>query len=96
VDHTPEDAYRAQTRDLYIPAGDVGLWQGALRDESDPSQREIAELVDRREQFTIELLYTDQVGGQRTITRFTVSPVGEERWLAFAGRHWYLDQAGPR
>jgi hypothetical protein len=96
VDHTPEDAYRTQTRDLYIPAGDVGLWQGALRDENDPSHREIAELIDQREQFTIELLYSDQVGGQRTITRFTVSPAGEDRWLAFVGRHWYLDRAGPR
>jgi hypothetical protein len=96
VDHMPVDDYRLQTRDLYIPAGDVGLWQGALRDESDPRQREIADLVDRREQFTIELLYSDQVGGQRTISRFTVSPAGEDRWLAFVGRHWYLDRVGPR
>jgi hypothetical protein len=28
VEHFPEDALRAQTRDLYIPAGDIGLWQG--------------------------------------------------------------------
>jgi hypothetical protein len=96
VDHTPESEYRLQTRDIYIPADDIGLWQGALRDESDPRQREIADLVDQREQFTIELLYTDQVGGQRTITRFTVSPAGDDRWLAFVGRHWSLDRAGPR
>jgi hypothetical protein len=96
VDHVPVDEYRLQTRDLYIPAGDIGLWQGALRDESDPHHREIAELVDQREQLTIELLYSDQVGGQRTISRFTVSPAGEDRWLAFVGRHWYLDRVGPR
>lgn len=96
VDHTPEDEYRLQTRDLYVAAGDIGLWQGALRDEADARQREIADLVDQREQFTIELLYTDQVGGQRTITRFTVNPAGEDSWLAFAGRHWYLDRVGPR
>jgi hypothetical protein len=96
VDHAPVDDYRLQTRDLYIPAGDIGLWQGALRDENDPNHREISDLVDRREQFAIELLYSDQVGGQRTITRFTVSPTGEDRWLAFVGRHWYLDRVGPR
>src|SRR5258705_8848090 len=27
----PED-FRHQSRDLYIPAGGIGLWQGALRD----------------------------------------------------------------
>jgi hypothetical protein len=96
VDHAPEDEYRTQTRDLYIPAGDIGLWQGALRDANDARQQEISELIDGREAFTIELLYSDQVGGQRTITRFTLSPAGEERWLAFVGRHWYLDRAGPR
>ncbi len=96
VDHIAEDEYRVQTRDLYIPAGDTGMWQGALREASDPRQQEIADLIDRREQFTIELLYTDQVGAQRTITRFTVNPAGEERWIAFVGHHWYLDRPGPR
>src|SRR6202011_4092929 len=27
-------AFRRLTRDLYVPAGDVGLWQGAFRDPS--------------------------------------------------------------
>jgi hypothetical protein len=96
VEHAPEDAFHAQSRDLYIPAGDIGLWLGALRDANDPGHQEIAQVIDRREQFTIELLYSDQVGGQRTVTRFTVNPAGEDRWLAFVGHHWYLDRAGPR
>ncbi len=96
VEHIPEDQYRTQTRDLYIPAGDVGLWQGALRDESDPNQREIADLIDRREPLSIELVYSDQVGAQRTITRFTLVPAGEDRWLANVGRYWYLDRLAPR
>jgi hypothetical protein len=102
VDHVPEDDFRAQGRDLYIPAGDVGLWQGALRDASDPRRAEIAEAIDRREPISIELLYSDQVGGQRTISRFTLVPSthdGETEpvsWLAYVGRHWYLDRAGPR
>jgi hypothetical protein len=91
-----EGEFRTQTRDLYIPAGDVGLWQGALRDPSDAAHSPIADAVDQRETISIELLYTDQVGGQRTITRFHLVPVGEDGWLASVGRHWYLDQEGPR
>jgi hypothetical protein len=29
-------AFRKQLRDLYVPAGDVGFWQAAIRDASDP------------------------------------------------------------
>jgi hypothetical protein len=50
----------------------------------------------RRTASTIELLYTDQVGGQHTISRFHLAPVGEDAWLASVGRHWYLDREGPR
>src|ERR1700727_26879 len=28
--------FRRLTRDLYVPAGDVGFWQAALRDRDDP------------------------------------------------------------
>jgi hypothetical protein len=46
---------------------------------------------------TIDLLYSDQVGGQRTISRFTIVPAGEDqmRWLVSVGRHWYLDGERP-
>jgi hypothetical protein len=101
VDHLPEDGLRAQTRDLYIPAGDVGVWQGALRDRSDPAHDEVARAISQREPITIEVLYTDQVGSQRTISRFNLVPSGDERdedatRLISAGHHWYLDRAGPR
>jgi hypothetical protein len=32
------DEFRVQTRDLYIPAGDIGMWQGALRHPDDPDR----------------------------------------------------------
>jgi hypothetical protein len=95
-DHAPQDRYHTQTRDLYIPAGDVGLWQGALRDASDPTHGSIAQAIAEREPFTVELLYSDQVGSQRTITRFSVIPAGDDRWLATVGRYWYLDRMGPK
>ena len=40
--HSPEEDFRAQTRDLYIPAGDIGMWQGAIRDHGDPAHRALA------------------------------------------------------
>lgn len=91
-----EPEFRMQTRDLYIPSGDVGLWQGALRDPGEHLYSSIADAADQRETISIDLLYTDQVGGQRTISRFNVVPVGDDAWIASVGRHWYLDQEGPR
>jgi hypothetical protein len=103
-EHTPEDQFRLQTRDLYIPAGDIGMWQGALRDRTDATHEAVAEAIDNREAVSIELLYSDQVGDQRTISRFGIIPYeiqdekGEVRveWFAAINRHWYLDRAGPR
>jgi hypothetical protein len=96
TDHSPEEEFRALTRDLYIPAGDIGLWQGALRDGSEPLHGEIAAAVRNRQPVTVELLYTDQAGGQRTISRFGLIPSGEDTWLTSVTRHWYLDGGGAR
>jgi hypothetical protein len=101
VDHIPVDELRAQTRDLYIPPGDVGLWQGAIRELTDPAHDDLARAISQREPITIELLYSDQVGAQRTITRFTLVPIRREdadeaTRLISTARHWYLDHAGPR
>ena len=67
-----------QTRDLYIPAGDVGFWQGAIREADDPVYAALRkDIVDARP-FTIEVLYGDHEGGQRTITRFGMIPAGTQ------------------
>ena len=95
-DHQPESEFRIQTRDLWIPPQDIGMWQGALRDRQDPVCPVIAEAIDNREPLSVELLYSDQVGEQRTITRFGLTPFGEDDWVATAARHWFLDRAGPR
>ena len=93
--HLPEEDFRSQSRDLYIPPGDVGIWQGALRNPRDPIRTQIAEAIDARDPITIELLYSDLVGGQRTITRFGLTAL-DDAWIATMIRHWYLDWAGPR
>jgi hypothetical protein len=75
VEHIPEDHLTAQTRDLYVAPGDVGVWQGAIRDRSDPGYDEIGRAISQHDPITLELLYSDQVGAQPTITRFTLVPI---------------------
>jgi hypothetical protein len=93
--HAPLDEFRLQSRDLYIPAGDIGMWQGALRHPDDAGRAAVVEAIDTAEHITVELLYSDQVGRQRTISRFALTPLGDA-WLAGLTRHWYLDWEGPR
>jgi len=104
-DHAPDDELRPQTRDLYIPPGDIGMWQGALRDPDDPLRVAMAAAIEAREAVGVELMYSDQIGGQRTITRFGLMPVGaapdemnpaDDAWMASMTRHWHLDWTGPR
>ena len=71
------------------------MWQGALRNPDDPARAEVAEAIEAREPLTLELLYSDQIGQQRTITRFSVMPTADT-WLLSVTRHWYLDWDGPR
>src|SRR5271167_2540099 len=34
--HAEPEEHRPQLRDLYVPAGDTGFWQGAIREPDDP------------------------------------------------------------
>src|SRR5215475_349868 len=63
--------FRRQGRDLYIPPGDTGFWQAAIRDLDDPIRVDMAAAIDGRQRIIVDLLYGDYEGGQRTITRFT-------------------------
>ncbi len=94
--HAPLGAFRPQTRDIYVPAADVTYWHGAYRDEDLKANAELASLIDERLPFTIELLYSDHDGGQRTITRFNLQPRGEKGWMTAVTKHWNLDRADPR
>ncbi|MGO9456661.1 MAG: hypothetical protein ACLP62_06385 [Acidimicrobiales bacterium] len=93
--HTPLEEFHLQSRDLYVPGGDVGLWQGALRHPDDPLRVALVEAVASQQPVTVELLYSDQVGHQRTVSRFALIPANDS-WLATMTRHWYLDWEGPR
>lgn len=99
TDHAEPSGFRMQTRDLYVPPGDTGFWQAAVREPDDPFYEPLVTSIEAREAFTIELLYGDHEGGQHTISRFGVFPFdhGEANsWLAAANRHWTLDRPRPR
>lgn len=98
-DHAPVADFRRLTRDLYVPPGDLGFWQGALRDPAEPVFAELKTVATDGEAITIELLYGDQEGGQRAISRFSLFPhdvEGRQVWISAVSRHWHLDRAAPR
>jgi hypothetical protein len=91
------DDFRRNTRDLYIPAGDTGFWQGAIRDHADPQYRELTDAARAGRRVLIDVLYGDHEGGQRTITRFGISDWDEvEGERAEVLRYWNVDRSDPR
>ena len=93
------DAFRRLTRDLYIPPGSTGFWQGAIRDSSDPDYAAIRAAIARGDRVAIDLLYGDHEGGQRTIARFGASSDNAEdadRGHAEVIRYWNVDGSDPR
>jgi hypothetical protein len=95
-DHADPEEFRPQTLDLYVPAGDIGFWQGAVREPDDPFRPGLAESFAAGETLMIELLYGDHEGGQRTISRFIATHQDDGRWRARVVRHWPLEAPDPR
>jgi hypothetical protein len=90
------DSFTRLTRDIYVPARDLGFWQGTFRD---PASAEFAEgkaAIEANRPLTIDVLYGDHEGGQRTITRFNLLPHESGVYLASAGRYWNVDREDPR
>ena len=85
------------TRDLYIPAGDIGFWQGSFRDTAAPEFASTREGIDGRSPLTIDLLYGDLEGAQRIISRFVIDPrEGGDGFIVSVARHWNVDRPDPR
>jgi hypothetical protein len=100
----PLDEFVRQQLDIYIPPGDSGFWQGALRDPSRDGYAAVVDAVRRSESLQLDLLYGDYEGGQRTIARFILG-----NWVADDGdeplpetqrvtllRYFNVDGASPR
>jgi hypothetical protein len=95
-EHPDLGRFTRQTRDLFIPAGDTGFWQGAFRDPADAGHEPAVKAVTAREPVTVDLLYGDYEGGQRVISRFLLRPVGDGRWITSVTHHWNVDRPDPR
>jgi hypothetical protein len=90
------DEFRSQTRSLWIPPGDVAFWQGALRDQSETVYGPISEAVGNGA-MSLDLLYRDHLGGQATVSRFTLIRDDDgARWWVSLGSHHTLDENTPR
>jgi hypothetical protein len=97
--HADPENFRTQTRDLYIAPGDIGFWQAAIREPSDPAYAALSQDIQRGRSFTIDVLYGDHEGGQRTITRWGLIPRQTDngiKWFPNVARHWNLDRPDPR
>ena len=95
-EQAPLEEFTLLSRDLYVPMGDVGFWQGAFRDPSAPGFAEARAVVAEHRDWSIDVLYGDAEGGQRVISRYTMIPRDEGQWLANVGHHWNLDRDDPR
>jgi hypothetical protein len=93
-------SFRAQTRDLYSPPHDLSFWQAAIRTSDDPDRARVEAALAGHDLLLIDLLYGDQDGGQRTISRFSIAQYPgsdhHNEWAPAVVNHWYLDREGPR
>ncbi len=90
------DSFTRLTRDIYVPARDLGFWQGTFRDPTAPEFAEARIAIDASRPLTVDVLYGDHEGGQRTITRFGLLPHSDGVWFAAAARYWSVDREDPR
>jgi hypothetical protein len=98
------ESFRHQGRDILIAPGDIGFWQGAFRDSDDAQYDEAVAAIkndDDEVVFNIDLLYGDNDGGQRVISRMLLrgykrDEQAERLWIASVVRHWNVDRPDPR
>jgi len=99
------ETFRHQGRDILIAPGDMGFWQGAFRDSGDPQFDEAVTVIksdDDEVVLGIDLLYGDNDGGQRVISRMLLRGYHRKddkpgrQWIASVVRHWNVDRPDPR
>jgi hypothetical protein len=52
--------------------------------------------VEARERLVLDVLYRDHEGGQRAISRLSLTPSSDGGRFASAARHWNIDRDDPR
>ena len=94
--HADAAEFHRVSVDLYITSGGSGYWSGAVRDTDDPDRAALMSTLVERGPLAIDVLYGDQQGRQRTISRFVIVPNTADGWHCRAVRHWNLDHPKPR
>lgn len=94
--HGDPSTFRRLTRDIFVAPGDIGFWQGAFRDPDEAIFAEARRAIEERQRLLIDVLYGDHEGGQRTITRWGITPHESGVWLPTVTAHWNLDRDDPR
>jgi hypothetical protein len=54
--HPPLEDFTTQTRDIYVAAGDIGFWQGALRDPATARFKAVAAAVEAGDPMMLSVL----------------------------------------
>ena len=93
--HPPLEDFTAQTRDIYVASGDIGFWQGALRDPATAQFKAVAAAVEAGDPMMLSVLYGDWEGGQRVVSMFALRHMND-RWYTSTGRHFNVDRPDPR
>jgi len=96
TDRPSLDNLHRLTRDIFIPAGDVYFWQGAIRESDDPDRQLVEKAIAGGDRIVVDVLYGDQEGGQRVISRFSMVPNQSGGYLINIARHWNVDRPDPR
>jgi hypothetical protein len=94
--YPPVDDFHRLTRDLYIAPSEAGFWQGTFRDPSNPEFVAARRAIDEPRRVAVDVLYGDHELGQRSVTRFALTPRDDNRWIATVARHWNVDRPDPR
>jgi hypothetical protein len=94
------EQFRRQLRDLYIPDGETGFWQGAIRDAEDEDHAALKHAIEAGRRVIVDILYSDYEGGQRSIVRFGINRSSEDADFPDARadvlRYWNVDGDDPR
>jgi hypothetical protein len=67
-----------------------------VREPDDPFREGLHEAALAGEMLTVDLLYGDHEGGQRTISRFILTREDDDQWRCGVVRHRALDGVDPR
>ena len=96
AEHPPPEEFTRLTRDIFIAVGEIGFWQGSFRDPSSDAFAVARRVLESGGPWMIDVLYSDAEGGQRVISRYSMTAREDGGWLAAAGRHWSIDGVDPR